>query len=123
MLFPRDKDGRQSHRQWVAVPVLIRNGGSRIDGLSINISEGGIYLFAAANLSLGAQIEIEFRPPDSKQLVRACGTVRRRAVYLYGIEFLSDHAASTHDRTTVQTQNPMPSISVTPKAGPSSQTY
>src|ERR1700758_4382759 len=49
MLSLRDKDQRQSHRQSIAVPVLIRNGRLRIDGLSINISEGGIYLFAAAN--------------------------------------------------------------------------
>jgi hypothetical protein len=124
MLFAPAKNRRHSHRQWVSVPVLIRNGGSRIDGLSINISEGGIYLFAAANLSLGTQIEIEFRPPASKELVRACGTVRRRALYLYGIEFLlSDETASTHDRTTVQTENPMPSISASVKEGPSSEAY
>jgi hypothetical protein len=87
MLFVPAKNRRRSQRHWVAVPVLIRNGGSSIDGFSINISEGGVYLFAAANLSLGTQIEIEFRPPGRKRLVRALGIVRRRALYLYGIEF------------------------------------
>jgi len=123
MLSLRDKDRRQSHRQPVAGPVLIRNGRLRIDGLSINISEGGIYLFAAANLELGTQIEIEFHAPDSKQLVRAIGAVRRRALYLYAIEFLSDNAASTRNRTPAQTGTPMPSISVDLKADPSSQPY
>ena len=123
MLFAPAKNRRQSHRQWVTVPVLIRNGGSCIDGLSINISEGGMYLFAAANLSLGTQIEIEFRPRDSEELVRACGTIRRRALYLYGIEFLSDDAAATDDHTTVQIENPLPSISASLKEGPSSEAY
>ena len=100
MLFARDKDRRQSYRQWVAVPVLMRHRGSRIEGLSINISEGGMYLFAAANLLPGTQIEIEFCPPESKELVRTCGAVRRRALYLYAIEFLNEDAASAHDRTS-----------------------
>jgi hypothetical protein len=123
MFFLRDKTWRQSQRKPVAVPVLILNGGSRIDGLSINISEGGIYLFAAANLAVGTQIEVEFRPPDSKQLVRATGAVRRRALYLYAIEFLNDNAASTHDRTHAPTGNSMPSIPAGLKADPSSRTF
>jgi len=100
MLFARDKDTRRSHRHWMSVPVLMRHRGSCIEGLSINISEGGMYLFAAAKLLPGTQIEIEFRTPESKKLVRTCGTVRRRALYLYAIEFLNGDAASAHDRTS-----------------------
>ena len=73
-----------------------------MEGFSINISEGGLYLFAAANFSSGTQIEIEFRPPDCKELVRATGAVRRRALYLYAIEFLSDDAPATMNRTPVE---------------------
>jgi hypothetical protein len=109
MLFARAKNRRQSKRQWVAVPVLIRSRGSRIDGHSINISEGGMYLFAVAHLPRGTLIEIEFRPPHGKELVRTTGTIRRRALYLYGIEFLSDDAVSTHDRTNAQTEQSMAS--------------
>jgi PilZ domain-containing protein len=111
MVFRPAKNQRQSKRQWVAVPVLIRHRGSRIDGHSINISEGGMYLFAAAHLSPGTLIEIEFRPPDNKALVRTTGAVRRRALYLYGIEFLSDDAASTRGRTSVQAGSSMSSMS------------
>jgi PilZ domain-containing protein len=110
MVFRPTKNQRQSKRQWVAVPVVIRHRGSRIDGHSINISAGGMYLFAAAHLSPGTLIEIEFRPPNGKEVVRSTGTVRRRALYLYGIEFLGDHAA-TRDRTSVQIENPMSSMS------------
>jgi hypothetical protein len=110
MVFRPAKNRRQSFRHWAAVPVLIRHRGSRIDGHSINISEGGMYLFAAAHLPPGTLIEIEFRPPHGKELVRATGIVRRRALYLYGIEFVSDDAA-TRDRTSVQTEIPMHSMS------------
>ena len=77
----------------------------RIEGHSINLSQGGIFLFAAAHLLPGTQIEIEFRPPDSKEVLRATGTVRRRALYLYAIEFLRDDAAVARDCAVVQ-ENP-----------------
>jgi len=102
MRFFRDKGQRRSHRHTVAVPVLIRHRGSRIEGLSINISDGGMCLFAAAHLPIETQVEIEFCPPKSTHVVRTRGTVRRRALYLYAIEFLSDDAAAD-DRTSAQT--------------------
>ena len=104
MLFVPAKDRRRSERHWVAVPVLIRNRNSRIEAFSINISEGGIYLFAAAHLLPGARIEIEFRPPGKKKAVRTSGIIRRRALYLYGIEFLAEDAAAARSQPTVQAQ-------------------
>ena len=94
MLFGRGKERRRSRRHWVSVPVVIRRDGSRIDGHSINLSEGGIYLFAAANFPPGTQVEVEFRPPGGKQSSRTAGTVRRRLLYLYAIEFLTEDAAA-----------------------------
>ncbi|HEX8711588.1 MAG TPA: PilZ domain-containing protein [Terracidiphilus sp.] len=110
MAFLSANDRRRSHRHWAAVPIVIRHRGSRIDGVSINIGNGGMYLFAAAHLSLGAQIEIEFRPPDEEQLVCVCGTVRRRALYLYGIEFLADDAAAARGRAVIKADSRMPSL-------------
>jgi hypothetical protein len=37
---------------------------------------------------LGSKIKIEFLPSRSNESVRIYGTVRHRALYLYGIEFL-----------------------------------
>ena len=88
-------DRRRSERHWTAVRVLIRNGTSRVEGVSINISESGMYLFAAADLPNGAEMQLEFWLPDSTEKVRACGVVRRRALYLYGIEFLAAEASET----------------------------
>lgn len=75
------------------MPVVIWNRGTRVEGVTINVGEGGMYFFAAADLGVGDQIEVEFRPPQQKVTIRACAVVRRRALYLYGIEFLAEEAA------------------------------
>ncbi len=54
-----------------------------------------MYLFAAANIPLAGNIELAFRPPEEKELVHVSAIVRRKVVYLYGIEFLNQ---STKDR-------------------------
>jgi len=99
------KDSRQSERHWTAGPVVIRNEGARVEGVTINVSEGGMYFFAAADLAIGAQIEVEFRPPNANETICACGVVRRRALYLYGIEFLAEERVVT-PRIPVQAEEP-----------------
>ena len=61
-----------------------------VDGRGVHFSEGGICLFAAANLPVGSQVKVEFLTPHSDEPVRVRGKVRNRSVYLYGVEFLSD---------------------------------
>jgi hypothetical protein len=61
-----------------------------VDALGINLSDVGMCLFTIANLPMGSQIQVEFLPPWCTDLVRMSGTVRHRALYLYGIEFLAD---------------------------------
>jgi hypothetical protein len=56
----------------------------------MNISGGGMGLFAVANLPVGSQIEVEFPSPESGRRTRIPGTIRHRALYLYGIEFLPE---------------------------------
>jgi PilZ domain len=98
MAFTLDEDRRRSQREWVAVPVHIRRGDATVEGVSINVSEGGMYVFAAANFPTGAQVEVTFRPQES-ETVRFSGMVRRKALYLYAIEFVNEHfdlSASGH---------------------------
>ncbi len=52
------------------------------------MSEGGICLFALANLAIGAHIDVELIDPPSGAPVCVSGVVRNRSVYLYGVEFL-----------------------------------
>ncbi len=89
MFFAPVKDQRRSERQWIALPVHIHMGKSLIEGTTLNLSEHGMYLFTAANLPSGAEIEVVFRPPAEKESLRASAIIRRKVVYLYGIEFLS----------------------------------
>jgi hypothetical protein len=86
--FKRDR--RRQKRQLLNTSVHVFTGSAQVDALGINLSDVGMCLFALANLPLGSQIQVEFLPPRCKEVVRLCGTVRHRALYLYGIEFLVD---------------------------------
>ena len=55
----------------------------------VRLSEGGICLFAAANLPVGSHIKVEFTNPRTDESIRVRGKIRNRTVYLYGVEFLS----------------------------------
>jgi hypothetical protein len=91
------KDRRRRQRQLLNTSVQIFTGSSHTNALGINLSDVGMCLFAIANLPVGSRVQVEFLPPRSKEPVRVCGTVRHRALYLYGIEFLaeSDHSLDT----------------------------
>jgi hypothetical protein len=88
MPFVSPEERRRYPRKWVTVPVRLNSGASIVDGITINVSEGGMYVFAAANFSPGAEVEVSYHPGHSQGRVRVSGVIRRRAVYLYGIEFL-----------------------------------
>ena len=88
--FNSKSDRRRRQRQLLNTSVQIFTGSARIDALGINLSEVGMGLFTLANLPLGSQIQVEFLPPGRKERLRISGTVRYRALYLYGIEFLND---------------------------------
>lgn len=94
-------DRRRRERQLLNTSVQVFTGSSRVDALGINLSDAGMCLFAIANLSLGSQIQIEFLPPRGTERVRVCGTVRHRALYLYGIEFVPDSGERRDSGTDV----------------------
>ena len=84
------QDRRRRQRQLLNTGVQVFTDSVHVDALGINLSDVGMRLFAVANLPLGSQIQVEFLPPRCKERVRVCGTVRHRALYLYGIEFPAD---------------------------------
>jgi hypothetical protein len=61
-----------------------------VDARGVRLSEGGLCLFAAANLPVGSRVKVEFKNPATDEPVRVRGEVRNRTVYLYGVEFLFD---------------------------------
>jgi len=82
---------RRSTRQWLNTSVEVFTAATHVNGLGVNLSDGGMCIFAIANLPVGSQTEVEFMPPRRDERVRVPGTVRHRALYLYGIEFLSEY--------------------------------
>ncbi len=102
LLKPNFKpDRRRRERQLLNTSVQIFAGAVHVDALGINLSDVGMCLFTIANLPLESQIQIEFVPPRCKDRVRVCGTVRHRALYLYGIEFLVDSEQAPDSCTQV----------------------
>jgi c-di-GMP-binding flagellar brake protein YcgR len=77
------------HKADVPVKVLVaeKDDTLEIDGRCLQISAGGMCLFAVGNLTPGTQISLEFVDPHSGKADRVQGTVRNRVVYLYGVEY------------------------------------
>lgn len=94
MLKPNRKNRRRRQRQLLNTAVQVFAGSSPVQALGVNLSDVGMCLFTIANLPVGSEIEVEFLPPRSKDKVRLAGTVRHRALYLYGIEFAADSEGS-----------------------------
>jgi hypothetical protein len=80
---------RRSPRHWWNSSVDVFTASAHVKAIGMNISGGGMGLFAVANLPVGSLIEVEFPLPESGLRTRLPGTIRYRALYLYGIEFLS----------------------------------
>jgi len=58
------------------------------DGRGVSLSEGGMALFAGAELRPGDQVAVEFTPAYSAPPVRVDATICNRIGYHYGAEFL-----------------------------------
>lgn len=87
-------DERRWERRAVDVPIRVvadgLPGSGVIPGRGTRMSEGGICLFALANLAVGTHIDVELIDARTSTPVRVSGIVRNRLVYLYGVEFLVD---------------------------------
>ncbi len=103
-------DRRRSQRKWMAMPVTLRTNGARIAGVTLNVSEHGMYVFAAANLAMGDSVGLEFQSPDGDELVQTEGIVRRKAVYLYAIELRGTNSpdADSIPRAHGHSADPLP---------------
>ena len=80
---------RRWPRQWWNSSVEVFTPSAHVKALGMNISLGGMGLFAVAHLRVGSNVEVEFQSPHSGQRHRIRGVVRHRAMYLYGVEFVT----------------------------------
>jgi hypothetical protein len=78
----------QRHPVELAVRVVPRGGDSKlaIQGRGIEISEGGMTLYAGLPLKPGDFMDLEFQTPGH---TRVSAIVRSRTGYCFGLEFLT----------------------------------
>jgi len=85
---------RRFPRYKVDVPVQVITQGltkvTLVQGRGSELNNGGMAIFAGLELSIGAQVLVEFTPPYSGQPVRVRCFVRNRAGYRYGVEFITE---------------------------------
>jgi hypothetical protein len=79
------------HKVNVPIRVIVSRAmkASIFDGRGTSLSEGGMALFAGAELRPGDQVAIEFTPPFSSPAIRVDTAIRNRTGYHYGVEFLA----------------------------------
>lgn len=90
-----------SSRRWqrykVNVPIRVivcrAMRASIFDGRGTSLSEGGMALFAGAELRPGDHVAVEFTPPFSSPPIRVDAMICNRAGYHYGVEFLAADSA------------------------------
>ena len=68
--------------------IVHREKTTIVNGRGSDVSEGGVLIFAGAELKEGDEIFVEFTPPYSGEPIRVRGVVRNRSGYKYGVEFL-----------------------------------
>lgn len=78
-----------------------------VQGRGQDLNEGGIAVFAGAELRLGEIVEISFTPPYQGNPMMARAIVRNRRGYTYGMEFVAespgDHARIAAVRAVLHT--------------------
>jgi hypothetical protein len=90
MALKRQPAGDKRRLIDVPIRVVAVTATGVIVGRGTKMTEGGICLFALANLAIGAQIDVELTDSRCGTPVRVSGIVRNRIVYLYGVAFLID---------------------------------
>lgn len=85
----RDRRRWVRHRFYAPVRISFedRNQSSIIEGRCLKLSEGGMSLFAAANVAVGTRVKVDFLTSASEHHISVMGTIRNRMVYLYGVEY------------------------------------
>ena len=107
LIRPRP-ERRRWKRYWLNAPIRVFTDSAVIDGRGIRLSEGGIYLFALANLAPGEEIRIEYPASESDEPLSRSGVVRNRAIYLYGIEFSAEESQPERTKHSLQALNSLP---------------
>jgi hypothetical protein len=93
-LSPSFRSKRRSIRYKLDVPlrIILHKPDATLlrDGRGTEINESGMCVMVGVELTVGAEVEIEFTLPYSGEPIRVAGAVRNRDGYRYGCEFIPD---------------------------------
>jgi hypothetical protein len=81
----------------VFLRVLRPEGLKTIQACGRQLNEGGMAVFAGAELEVGEKIEIEFTPPYADTPIKLKAVIRNRNEYYYGLEFIAGSAAEQRE--------------------------
>lgn len=103
--FARGVTGESYTRRWwryevnVPIRVIVRTvmKTTIVSGRAFTLSDGGMGMFAGAELNLGDEMAVEFTPPYSSPPIRVQGKICNRAGYNYGVEFLTESNVQKRD--------------------------
>lgn len=91
---PAFRELRRWPRLKIRVPVTVivkkPNKTVYVDGRGTDLNEGGIAVFAGAELGIGEEVEISFTPPYHGEPLVARTIIRNRRGYIYGMEFVTE---------------------------------
>src|SRR5579883_1805709 len=63
---------------------------SIVPGRGTEVNDGGMAIFAGAEIRVEREVFVEFTPPFTREPLRVRGIVRNRNGYIYGVEFPCD---------------------------------
>ena len=73
----------------VRVLMQVETGLEPVAGRGTQLNEGGMTLYAVAQLAVGEEVLVELTPAYADQPIRVPCLVRNRHCYTYGLEFTS----------------------------------
>ena len=109
------KDGPQipsmydEKRRWrrydfqVPVTLTTNHGNKKIQARGTDLNEGGMTVYAKAELTLGDKLRVEFRPPFSNTVVNLAVVVKNRNGNRYGMEFIGANGAEHQEIVLLRT--------------------
>ena len=98
--IPSTTDQKRRWRRYdFQVPVILTtsNGSKKIHARGTALNEGGIMVYAEAELTLGDELKVEFRPPFSNTALNLSVVVRNRIGNRYGMEFIGTNGAELQE--------------------------
>jgi hypothetical protein len=86
------------------VPVTITTrGAKKILARGTELNEGGLTVYGEAELSLGDELRVEFKPPFSNSAVNLAVVVRNRTGNRYGTEFVCRNSVERQEIALLRT--------------------